>query len=298
MGWLSRKTSANATTIGDIADDESSVERPSPRILPADGEEGAELVFTDTFSTPTKRPKEIEPSTPRTLPDHDEEKQYISNNREEESRETASSVLLNQDNSTSEMTRVTTRRSLALAAVLLVLLAIILGIVLGTRQAREDEPLKVVNNDTDTDQEEPIPSTKISNDKCSSATNLLPDGSADVAVLSSASQTTFTSGAGTCGVVSYAGQGPGKWYSIMDMEGLLQLSSCTINCTAPANALAIPETILFTGTCDDLFCLKSASNLLTDGPLQFQAVLGQNYYVYIQGGQGTLGLLEVVLDQV
>ena len=295
MGWLFRKTSANTNVTGD---DERSVERPAPRIVPAEGEEGAELVFAESFSTPTKRPREerVVPTTPVTLPDHDEEKQYLSDEHEDESHETASSVLLNQDNSTSGMTRVTTRRTLALAAVLLVLLAIILGIVLGTRQAREDEPLEVAKNETDTEEEEPISSTKISNDKCSSATPLLPDGSADVAVLSSASQTTFTSGAGTCGVVSYGGQGPGKWYSVTDMEGLLQLSSCTTNCTAPVNALAIPETILFTGTCDDLFCLNSVSNLLTDGPLQFQAVLGQNYYVYIQGGQSTLGLLEVVLD--
>lgn len=295
MGWLFRKTSPNTNVSGD---DERSVERPAPQVLPAEDEEGAELVFTEAFSTPTKRPKEVAPTTPATLPDHDEEKLRITSYQEAESQETASSVFLNQETSTSGMTRVTTRRTLALAGVLLVLLAIILGIVFGTKQAREEEPLQVPKNETDNDDQEPIPVTNIGNDQCSSATALLPDGSADVAVLSSASQTTFTSGAGTCDGVSYPGQGPGKWYSITDIQGVLQFSSCTVNCTVPVNALAIPETILFTGTCDDLFCLDSVSNLVTDGPLQFQAVLGQNYYIYIQGGQGTLGLLEVVLDEV
>ncbi len=307
MVWTSRKNSANSNIAEPVLDDkvpvedeEQSVQRPQPQIIEADDDEGAELIFTDPYSTPTKRKgSDIETTvaatTPRTHTREEDE------DEEEQSIRTTSSVSLTKDLETTGMTTLKTRRFLALGLVLFLLVVIILGIVFGTKRARDaSEKNKTTNSAVGGEQEEEeevTPSNALSNDKCAFPTMLLPDGPFEVGVITSTSQSTFSNGGGTCGDAIYSGDVPGKWFFTQGTGDFLNLTACDTNCTAPANALAIPEVSVFTGACDDLYCIDGVSNLLDQGPLTFQSIRGQDYYIYVQGGEGTLGLVEVALTE-
>lgn len=303
MGWPFRNKFANSKTPNNVAVDEAdeeekSIDRPHPQIIEADGEEGAELIFAEPFSTPTKRGGDIEATTPKTLLEDNEVRDNNQDTEEQSVRTDSRESLTKEGFHTTKMTNVTTRRLSSLTCVLLVLLAIILGIVFGTQNARESPEQAADSAVTDEEEEETTPPNAITNDKCSMASKLIPDGSLEVGVISSSSQSSFSNGGGSCGDATYAGQSLGKWYYTPGTGDFLNVSACEINCTAPANALAIPEVTVFTGECDDLYCIDGVSNLLESGPLQFQAIRGQNYYIYIQGGQETLGLVEIFLTEV
>jgi hypothetical protein len=277
MVWFARKSSRAHADLG-----EESAERFEPQIIEVgDGEEGAELVFTETAPT----------TSPHTLPVEKEEEHQLQ--REEDSIETASSVSLTKDLTEEEMEvrGKLMRRVLALLCFLLVVLAITLGIVFGTKKD-DNAPRATTNSGVDNE----VQTNLIANGECNSPSQLTPDGSSDVGVISLANESPFSNGGGTCGGATY-GVGPGKWYQISG-TGSFYLSACGTGCTIPDSSLAIPEVSVFTGDCDSLFCVDGVSNLITDGPLEFNAIGGQDYFIYIQGGEETLGLFELTLTEL
>jgi hypothetical protein len=283
MAWLRKFTRTH---------DEENAVRPEPQIIEVgDGEEGAELVFAETApTTPPRKGVNLFAHNPQTLPVEEEEQQ---GQREEDSLETAGSISLTKDlvEHEMELRGKLMRRIIALLCLLLIVLAITLGIVFGTKRDK-DVPTGTTNRGVDSE----VPTNIISNDECFSSSQLLPDGSSDVGVISAAAESSFSNGGGKCGEATY-GVGPGRWYYTQGIGGFLKLSACAADCTVPDNSLAIPEVSVFTGDCVGLYCVDGVSNLITNNPFQFQAIRGQDYFIYVQGGEESLGLFEITLTE-
>lgn len=273
--------------------DVSSFERDNaPQILHEETGE-AEVVFAEpaTPTTPNKTssiPQSIQ-SPENTLPAEDDFDVHSF-------ASTTSSVSLTKDlQSEQEMKGQTKRRIAILVGVILVLLAIILGIIFGTKNKRDsNSKTKSANNDGST--EGGSSNFLISNDECETAAPLLPDGSKDVGSITASSTSTFNIENGWCGDATFDG-GPGKWYVVSGAGRTLNLTACETGCTPPESALVVPEVSIFVGSCDGLYCVDGVSRLQQDEPFQFSALLGQTYYIYVQGAGDDVGLFEISLDE-
>lgn len=291
MGWFRKLLPGGGTP--DVQDEESVV-RPQPQIIEVgDGEEGAELVFAETApTTPSTEDIDLFAHSPHTLPGLEEEQ--LGPLDAESIVETASSVSLTKDlDQDMELRGKLMRRIVALLCLFLVLLAIVLGIVFGTKN---DKNATIQTTSSEANNEVPTNINAIANEECVSASNLRPDGSSDVGIISAALDSSFTNGGGKCGTATY-GIAPGKWYrySASETGGSLTLSACSTGCSIPGNGMVIPEVSVFTGDCGGLYCVDGVSDLITNGPFEFRAIRGQDYFIYVQGGEGSLGLFEITL---
>jgi hypothetical protein len=255
--------------------DDSSVLRNSPQII--EGDDGAaELVFIEPPQTPTKTdPPRPDASPVKTLPDEEVDETSFKSR--------------NISFFTERTMKKETKQRLVLFGVVFVLILIIVGIVLGTKDKREsssqaEKPAEATDAPTSVN--------FFTNDKCDKATILLPDGVADVGIISEASLSTFNVESDLCGDATFDG-GPGKWYVVSGTGQTLNLTACEIGCSAPDTALIVPEVSIFVGNCDAMYCVDGTSDLIQENPFQFEAFRGQDYFIYVQGANDTVGLFEI-----
>ena len=118
-------------------------------------------------------------------------------------------------------------------------------------------------------------------------------------LLSTTAFDTFSNGVGQCGTATY-GTSAGKWYQVELPPGVTSdvatLKACTEGCAVSSGSLVIPEVSIFTGTCTDLHCVDGVADLAGSSDLSFPIENDQTYYIFLQGGQGSLGLFDVSLS--
>ena len=304
MAWFPKSKNLDETDAG---------HHPAePEILSVeDGEEGAEVVYrytepastaaTTTITTPRKRIRDLfsSASSPnKTLPiaddEDDEEEQPVDSEEQQPDADTASSVSFSKDleQYLNIRKQALFRKIAILACVILIFLAITLGIALGKK--KQTATVVTQNSSQGNAPETSPPTNVVASNTCTSAAQRMSEGSSSIGVISSATTNSFVNGAGQCGNAAY-GVGPGRWYYTPGNGSSMELVACSQNCTVPKSALLIPEVSIFTGDCSALLCVNGTSNLLTDGPLRFQSIRGQEFYIFIQGGHNTLGLFEISL---
>lgn len=290
MGWFGKLKNRDETP-ADRADAE-------PQFIEGDGEEGAEVVFTEsTPTTPTKPNHSFFGGSPtKTLPEEEDAPQEDFEGQQAsvdvDANTTSSASLAKDLEENMELRNRHIKKVVAFLCVILVILAIILGIVLGSQDKDTNIPPEMYSG---LDAEIKSPNL-IANEECNSAIAMGIDGSWDVGIISVASESSFVNGEGQCGQGTF-GAGKGAWYSASGNGGKFSLRACVgEGCSVPENSLVIPEVSVFTGDCNGLLCVAGVANLMTDGPLIFNTIRGQEYFIFIQGREGSLGVFEISLE--
>lgn len=170
------------------------------------------------------------------------------------------------------------------------ILAITLGVVLGTKDRNDVTLEEVGNGNSDA-------LVIVSNDQCkTSAKSAAADGSEEVGQITFADKSTFSNIMGVCGTAAYGGGSIGKWYAFAGTGSTVLVTACSKGCAVPDGAMMSPTISVFQGSsCDQMLCVDGMTNVAVEGPLQFHAVMGESYFVYVQSSGNHTGLYEIAL---